>query len=315
MKNQRGDLWIIILAAILTVFLLVGCGKENSDWKASKSVNTEEAYNSFVSMYPEGEHAGDAIEAAENLAWNDAAKGNTEEAYNKFSAKYPNGKHAGDAASALEKINWEAASKSNNADLIESFIKAHSKSIHLPEAQKMFEKLTSLPLTKEYKERCLSWVKKFLYKGKSEAEVYADVKKRHMHYAYTGFLEMFPNTAHRAEIENMMQGFRLYPYKEKNPIFTYAFLKEKLNYDGVDSVYRWDNGFCGFFGSNGSFMILDTSVDGPDSNVTFQKRLGWDYIGPCICIGNLQLYKGTVTPMDNGQIKVEAEVIYPTTKP
>jgi hypothetical protein len=314
MKNQRCYLGKLILAVALMLFLFAGCSKENSDWKAAKSTSTEEAYNSFVSKYPKGKHAGDALEAAENLAWNDAAKVNAEEAYNKFIAKYPNGKHAGDAAVALEKLNWEAAGKSDNADLIESFIKAHPKSIYLADAQKMFEKLTSVPLTKEYKESCLNWVKEFLYKGKSEAEVYTGVKKRHMHYAYAGFLEMFPKTAHRAEIENLMQGFRLYPYQEKNPIFTYAYLKEKLNYDGLDSVYRWDNGFCGFFGSNGSFMILDTSVDGPDSNVTFQKRLGWDYIGPCVCIGNLQLYKGTITPMNNNQIKVEAEGIYPATK-
>ena len=172
--------------------------------------------------------------------------------------------------------------------------------------------ITSVPLTKEYRKRCLEWASKYLYKGKSESAVYTDVKKRHMHYAYTGFLEMFPKTAHKAEIEKLMQGFLLFSSpNDKNPIFSYTTLKEELNYNGVDSAYRWNDAFSGFFGKDNSYTLIANNVDSPERGVPFKKKLGLDYVGPVLCIGNLQLLVGTFTPMKNEQIELAAKVIFP----
>jgi outer membrane protein assembly factor BamD (BamD/ComL family) len=316
MKNQKYKIEMVILTTLITAFLVVGCSKENSDWKTTKYTNTEEAYQSFVAKYPNGKHSTDAVDAAENLAWKDTQSKNTEEAYHSFITKYPDGKHNSDALGAVEKLTWESARKSNTVASIESFIESYPRSSYLTEAQQMLYKLTSIPMTKDYREMCLQWAKEFLYKGKSESEIYTDVKKRHMHYAYTGFLEMFPNTTHRPEIENLMQGFRLYTSPgNKDTILTFSYLKEKLNYNGVDSVYRWNNVFSGFFGPNDSYIFLDTRLDGPDVGVKFQNALGWDWIGPILCFGNLQVLVGTFTPMKNGEIGINAKIIYPTTKP
>jgi hypothetical protein len=167
-----------------------------------------------------------------------------------------------------------------------------------------------VPLTDDYRKTCKEWAEKFLYKGRSEADVYADVKRRNMHYAYVGFLEMFPTSDHRAEVETLMQGFRIFTPSGTNAL-AYETLKTKLNYDGVDCVYRWNNFFTGFMASGGGMMRLGTDVNGPESRVPFQSKTGFDLgIGPAVCFGNLQVLDGFIVPTESG-LQIKGTVIFP----
>jgi hypothetical protein len=141
MKNQKYRIAMVIIATLMATFSIVGCSKENSDWKTTKSTNTEEAYQSFVARYPNGKHAVDAIDAAENLAWKDTQSQNSEEAYHSFISKYPDSKHTSDALGAAEKLAWEIADKSNTVASLESFITSYPKSSYLTEVQQRLVEL------------------------------------------------------------------------------------------------------------------------------------------------------------------------------
>ena len=45
---------------VLVVGIIIGCENEESRWKQSKSENTIQAYQDFLSDYPEGKHSNEA---------------------------------------------------------------------------------------------------------------------------------------------------------------------------------------------------------------------------------------------------------------
>jgi hypothetical protein len=169
----------------------------------------------------------------------------------------------------------------------------------------------AIQLTEQYRELCRQWLKSRLYENKTEVEVYADVKRRHMHYLYTGFLEIFPTSEHKTEVEALMKGFRMYRNGSKSDVvLTYAEMKSKLNYNGVDSLYVWNNKMVTIYSAQiNSMLVIDT--DSEEDRLTAKEKVG-TIIGPTICYGNLQVLRGSLAPVQGGmKLHSGIEIISP----
>jgi hypothetical protein len=99
-----------------------------------------------------------------------------------------------------------------------------------------------LPMGKEYRDAVREWGRLY-FANRSEAETFEVVKKNDMHYLYVAFLELYPRSAHRGEIQGLMQRFSLFDTEERTTI-PVADLKRKYNYDGDNGVYAWNNAFA-----------------------------------------------------------------------
>lgn len=131
-------------------------------------------------------------------------------------------------------------------------------------------------LTDEYRSEVKEWGQGTLFKGKTEEKVYKDVKKNNMHYLYVAFLEMFPNSSHRDEIQGRLANFYVFEAAQITSL-SVKDLKEQFGYDEANTVYYW------------SKHSLATIIN------TGQQQV-WS--GP-ICLGNLQFIAGGFTVEDN----------------
>ena len=98
------------------------------------------------------------------------------------------------------------------------------------------------PLSEDYRRTVKEWGAGSFYPNKPEGDVYQDVKRRDLHYLYAGFLEMFPGSVHKAEIESLMQRFYLFDAKARTTM-SIADLKTKYNYDGDNGVFGWNKDY------------------------------------------------------------------------
>jgi hypothetical protein len=98
-----------------------------------------------------------------------------------------------------------------------------------------------LPMDQEYRRAIREWGQAY-YAHRSEEEVYASVKREDMHFLYVAFLELFPGSLHRAEIQGLMQHFALYDATGRTTL-SIGDLKSKYGYDGDNGVYAWNNAF------------------------------------------------------------------------
>ena len=155
-------------------------------------------------------------------------------------------------------------------------------------------KTTSLLPTLDGDERAS--IKQFatdtLYKGKTEEEIYSDVMTNDMHYLCIAFLEMFPASAKKTEVEKKLTHFRQFLVPTNGPtVLTYQELKDRFNWDGKETVYRWASSMSGKVREGGKFL----------------------WFGP-MCLGNLQ-FRGTWTfEQDGMHFPGGGKIIYSTVK-
>jgi hypothetical protein len=91
----------------------------------------------------------------------------------------------------------------------------------------------------------------------TEEEVLTAIRARHRHYLYTAFLERFPQSSHRREIECRLRGFALFEATAPIVLST-SELASRFNFEGeLTKVGRWNKGlvFVAADGISGSPMI------------------------------------------------------------
>lgn len=112
---------------------------ERSKWHDAQNHNTSESYNSYLTIYPNGEFTADArsgIKAletkAEQAKWLDAQNLNTKDSYNSYLAAYPNGKYVSDARSGIKVIEtskdqakWDEVQLLNRKSAFQSYLSAY----------------------------------------------------------------------------------------------------------------------------------------------------------------------------------------------
>ena len=78
-------------------------------WKKATKLHTPQAYNEYLTLFPEGKNADaakDGLAAVESDWWNEISIAPTAESLNSYLAIYPNGQYVYDAKSLLNDIDW-----------------------------------------------------------------------------------------------------------------------------------------------------------------------------------------------------------------
>lgn len=141
----------ILATALLGAAFLAGCNTAESDWQKATALNTEAAFQDFLTHHPNGAHAQEArdrIQALEDdQAWADAQKTATTDGYQQYLQKEPSGKHGDEAhtqITALERAAaWQSAQAANTEQALQDFIQKYTQGSEVDAAKAQLQKLQS----------------------------------------------------------------------------------------------------------------------------------------------------------------------------
>ena len=93
-------------------------------WKKATKLHTPQAYNEYLTLFPEGKNADaakDGLAAVESDWWNEISIAPTAESLNSYLAIYPNGQYVYDAKSLLNDIDWLETCRINTQEAYISY--------------------------------------------------------------------------------------------------------------------------------------------------------------------------------------------------
>jgi hypothetical protein len=94
----------LAIVGVMSLGLLCGCDRTESDWKQAKDSNTVPAYTDFLAKHPQSLHVDEARGSIDELDWIDAKTKNTFDAYNGYVARHADGKHLADVRAGIEAL-------------------------------------------------------------------------------------------------------------------------------------------------------------------------------------------------------------------
>lgn len=112
----------ILSAVLVTVVLVTGCDRSESEWKAAQQANTADAYSGFLAKHPQGARADEAKRAIDDLAWSVAKAKNTADAYDTYMTQYALGRHLAEAKAAIEDVAWLQAKMQNTVEAYKAYL-------------------------------------------------------------------------------------------------------------------------------------------------------------------------------------------------
>jgi len=99
---------------------------DKATWQHAVTLNTKEAYKTYLKDSPDGAFAKDAAQKIEVLDWSEATLQNTATAYQQYLSAYPTGKYAAEAKAWFEEGDWKTATEKNTVEGYRAFLKLHS---------------------------------------------------------------------------------------------------------------------------------------------------------------------------------------------
>jgi outer membrane protein assembly factor BamD (BamD/ComL family) len=150
MKMIRATVPILAIA-LFGAALLTACNTAETDWQKAEAMNTEAAFQDFLTHHPNDAHAQEArarIQGFEDeQAWADAQKSATADGYQQYLQKEPSGKHADEAhtqITAIERADaWKSAQAANTEQALQDFIQKYSQGPEVEQAKAQLQKLQS----------------------------------------------------------------------------------------------------------------------------------------------------------------------------
>ena len=136
-------------------------------WKKATKLHTPQAYNEYLTLFPEGKNAAaarDGLASVETDWWNEISIAPTAESLNSYLAIYPNGQYVYDAKSLLNDIDWLETCRINTQDAYISY-RDNNPGKHTKEISEIlisfndatdWEKARMLNTTDAYREYILS---------------------------------------------------------------------------------------------------------------------------------------------------------------
>ncbi len=188
-----------------------------SRWKAAERINTIEAYEEFLSIYPEGELADRSRLKLEGLYFQGAKNTDTIEAYKNFLKLYPEGMHAKEARARLELLNFLKVERTNTIEAYESFLKLYPEGtlankarakLELLEFQKA-EKINSILSYEYFLSRYSKGELADRTRVRLEALYFQRAKDTNTIESYEYFLELYPKGAHADEALRCLQSLNV----------------------------------------------------------------------------------------------------------
>lgn len=278
------------VAVSVVIFCFVfelGCSSPEKDYRRAQAENTEAAYKSFLSRHPQDPLAAKAAAQLSQLAFKRADQTGTEAAFIEFLSLYPKDSLAAQASARLEEIVFSQARKTRTEAAWTGFLKRFPNSTLTSKAQ-----LELVSVGDDYRSKVKKWGRQNLYPGWSEERVYAVVKKRQMHYLYVAFLELFPQSSHRPEIEQLLSQFSLETFP-KNTVLTYKEMAQRFNFDANHVFYRWNGTLVVTLAGGSMYIMAPDSFYTPESGAYGKDGNGPETTGS-FCYGNLQILNGSV---------------------
>ena len=94
---------------VCLLLLMVGCSREQQDWRSAETADTIDSYGQFIQRHPESELATQArarvVQLGEDRDWQHAGSADTVDAYREFLAQHPNGKWTQEARIRIENFS------------------------------------------------------------------------------------------------------------------------------------------------------------------------------------------------------------------
>ena len=93
-------------------------------WKKATKLHTPQAYNEYLTLFPEGKNADaarDGLAAVESDWWNEISIAPTAESLSSYLAIYPNGQYVYDAKSLINDIDWLETCRINTQEAYISY--------------------------------------------------------------------------------------------------------------------------------------------------------------------------------------------------
>lgn len=118
---------------------------DSAAFARAKRLDTEAAYQSFITHYRRARYAPDAVELRDNKAFGAAAKSNTAKSFHAFLVKYPKSQRAKEARTKLDRLEFEEATKDKKLGSYQKFYKENPDNTHRPVAEKKIFELMTAP--------------------------------------------------------------------------------------------------------------------------------------------------------------------------
>jgi hypothetical protein len=129
-------------------FIGLQCSPEKKDFDKAKSLNTIEAYEEFVSQYPDSEYKGVIEVWIDSITFSEVKNKNTTEDYTNFASTYPNSNYLDSASYFIDKIRLdECLTKGTIASYIEFLEDYPKNSFRDTIVEKIKEKGTVLKIS------------------------------------------------------------------------------------------------------------------------------------------------------------------------
>ncbi len=202
---KRKLLLIMILFSVL--FLFIGCA--DVAYKKAIDTNSIEAYNQFISKYPDSEFAPQAKERSEELYWQQMKKQNLIISYESYLEKYPSGKYAKAAEVKIEDVVWDSSKTNQN---YEEYLQRYPAGKYAKEGKKRIEEIVFI---RDVKKGDIIGVNNFLNKYQ---EVNSLIKAQALFAAFEGASDRCFFTAKNYTIT----GFKRVPSENRVKCFKVA---------------------------------------------------------------------------------------------
>ncbi len=116
---------------------------DSTAFAKAKKINTESAYNRFLTSYPLAKQKNSAIELRDEVSFLEALKENTYLSFSEYLKLYPQSHRAREASERYEKLLFEEKTKDNKLISFKSFFSAYPSSPYAGLAQQEIFELTT----------------------------------------------------------------------------------------------------------------------------------------------------------------------------
>jgi len=139
---------VSVIAAFLALSL-IACSSIEADWQQAATANTIGAYQDFLKLHPNGQHADEARSRIRSIeddqAWVAALNANTQQAFEQYLHNQPNGAHAQEARDRITGFDraaaWKTAQSEGTPTSIQAFLQKYPTGPESDEARGQLQKV------------------------------------------------------------------------------------------------------------------------------------------------------------------------------
>lgn len=160
---------VIFFILVIALFFACSSNQDKDAWESSKSNNTIESYEQYLTEYPDGRHVADANEAIQDLYFQKAGdnQANLLEIYDDYVSKYPQGKYS----EQFETMIYNKATEQNSVQAFEDYLQ------RFPNGK---------------------------YSGDFESVLFNSIMEGGSRFTFEDYLQRYPSGQHLGEIEQAL---------------------------------------------------------------------------------------------------------------